>query len=428
MKISASIDELEVYLDGVLAPRAAEPVRVGHLFHQRGRIWFRYDRNWIATPAAFNLDPRLQLAAGDFHPDATHSNFGAFLDSSPDRWGQKLMDRREQLAAKVEGRRPRALYAWDYLIGVQDLTRMGSLRFRKPGQDMFLDHHPLPAPPVADLRMLEEIASRIASREPIKDLDQLGHWLAVLVAPGASLGGARPKANFRAVDGSLWIAKFPSRDDHRDEAAWEMLVHRLAAAAGVNVPPARLEQFASPFHTFCVRRFDREANGRRVFMSSAMTSLGKQDGTEGSYLELAEFLQSRGPSEALIQEDLRQLYRRAVFNVLVGNRDDHLRNYAFILTAEGWRLSPAYDMNPSSDKETHVLLLDEATSVPYLEPVLATCKYYGLDEAGAHMIVDEVVAAVEQWRDVAAQMRISRADVEFTAPAFSALTEWRAAH
>jgi serine/threonine-protein kinase HipA len=212
---------------------------------------------------------------------------GIFLDSSPDRWGQTLMDRREALQASDEERRPHPLQAWDYLIGVQDLTRQGALRFRFPRTETFLDAQLRAAPPVTTLPELPAVALEL-TRQHIDNLDHLRGWLAVLVAPGASLGGARPKANFVDTDGSLWIGKFPSRTDTRGVAAWETLTHTLARRADVDVPEARLARLGSDYHTFCVRRFDRE-HGARVFFASALTMTGRQQSEGASYLDLALF-------------------------------------------------------------------------------------------------------------------------------------------
>ena len=275
------------------------------------------------------------------------------------------MQRREALAARDEERRPRTLHAWDYLLGVQDATRQGALRFRAPGSEPFLAAEALAAPPVTRLGELESVARELTGRH-IDDLAQLRRWLAVLVAPGASLGGARPKANFMERDGTLWIGKFPAHGDHRDTGAWEYLAHRLGSRAGIDVPDARLVKF-SDFHTFCVRRFDR-AGGKRRFYASAMTMLGRERSEGTSYLELAQFLRLRG-DPTHIDADLEQLFRRVAFNVLVGNRDDHLRNHGFLLTKNGWRLAPAFDVNPNADKAEHVLDLDEGSPHPSIDAV-----------------------------------------------------------
>jgi serine/threonine-protein kinase HipA len=250
-------NSVDVWLD---ADFVVDPIRVGALAHDRGAVRFTYDPKWLQHPLSFSLDPDLSLGEGAFHPRPEQGNFRVFDDSAPDRWGQMLMRRREALNAKDEGRTARTLYAWDFLMGVRDLTRQGALRFQRAGENGFLADEPRAAPPVVGLRELESVALEITAKR-LDDLDALRRWLAVLVAPGASLGGARPKANFTAKDGSLWIAKFPSRDDERDIGAWESLTHTLAQRAGIDVPPADTHSFNSEFHTFSVRRFDRPMGG-----------------------------------------------------------------------------------------------------------------------------------------------------------------------
>jgi serine/threonine-protein kinase HipA len=409
---------LEVWLDSDLGPAC----QVGTLAHDRGQIRFHYDRDWLKDPRAFALDPDLSLDESPFFPKPELGNFGIFLDSSPDRWGQTLMKRREALQARDENRTPRTLYAWDFLIGVQDFTRQGALRFRRAGTDTFLGNEKMAAPPVTTLRELEAVAYQLSSRR-IDDLDALRKWLAVLVAPGASLGGARPKANFTEADGSLWIGKFPARDDDRDVGAWEHVAHTLARKAGVDVPPARLVRLNNDFHTFCIQRFDR-VQGTRRFYASAMTLLRKEHSEGTSYLELAQFLRAQGDA-AYAEADLAQLFRRIAFNVAVGNRDDHLRNHGFVLGETGWRLAPAFDVNPNVDKAEHVLNLDDADNRPNLETVLGTAMFYGLGDDQARQIVEEVAAAVDGWQDTARRAGIAGADINLTAGAFSAHAEFR---
>jgi serine/threonine-protein kinase HipA len=412
-------ESVEVWLD---ADFVSEKMRVGTLSHDRGAVRFAYEESWLKHPLSFALDPELTLDAGAFHPKAEQGNFRVFDDSAPDQWGQMLMRRREALLAKDEGRSPRTLYAWDFLLGVQDLTRQGALRFRRPGGQAFLADHAPPAPPVANLRELESVAIELTSKH-IDDLDALRRWLAVLVAPGASLGGARPKANFTEVDGSLWIAKFPSRDDERDIGAWESLTHGLAQGAGIDVPPSKLLSFQKHFHTFCTQRFDRMA-GRRRFYASAMAMLRK-DASEGtSYLELAEFLHQQGAKDH-VAPDLEQIFRRVTFNVAVGNRDDHLRNHGFLLTPTGWRLAPAFDVNPSIDKADHVLNLDETDNRPNMATVIDTSEWYDLSKDQGAAVVSEVLSVTRRWRQAATRLGIAMADIELMAGAFAS-SGWRA--
>lgn len=404
---------LEVWLDCDLGPAC----RVGTLAHDRGQVRFHYEREWLRDARAFALDPDLSLDEAPFFPRPESGNFGIFLDSSPDRWGQTLMKRREALQARDEKRTPRTLYAWDFLMGVQDITRQGALRFRLAGTEVFLGDEEMAAPPITTLRELEAVAYQLSSRR-LDDLDALRKWLAVLVAPGASLGGARPKANFTDADRSLWIAKFPARDDDRDVGAWEKLVHGLAQKAAVDVPAARAVRLNNEFHTFCVQRFDRVGGARR-FYASAMTLLRKEQSEGTSYLELAQFLRAKGDG-AHTSADLEQLFRRVAFNVAVGNRDDHLRNHGFVLGANGWRLAPAFDANPNIDKAEHVLNIDDSDNRPSLETVLGTSAFYGLTPARGRQIVEEVMSAVAGWQDAARTAGIARADIELMAGAFSA--------
>ena len=417
--MSSQAKVLEVWLDCDIAPACL----VGTLAHDRGLVRFHYDRNWLKDARAFALDPDLSLDEHPFFPRPELGNFGVFLDSSPDRWGQTLMKRREALQAKDEKRIARTLYAWDFLVGVQDFTRQGALRFRIAGTDEFLGNEKRAAPPITTLRELETVAFQLSNRR-IEDLDALRKWLAVLVAPGASLGGARPKANFTESDGSLWIAKFPARDDDRDVGAWEFVVHALAKKAGIDVPAAKLVRLNNEFNTFCVQRFDR-IHGVRRFYASAMTLLRKEQSEGTSYLELAQFLRANGDGEHAAA-DLEQLFRRVAFNVAVGNRDDHLRNHGFVLCANGWRLSAAFDVNPNIDKAEHVLNIDDADNSPSMDTVLTTGEFYGLSAARAMQVVEEVASAVDAWRDAARRAGIAGADVELTEGAFSAHAEYRA--
>lgn len=410
---------LEVWMD---ADFLNEQYRVGTLHNNNGSLRFEYEKSWFENPQAFNLDPDLSLDKAPFFPRPETGNFGIFLDSSPDRWGQTLLQRREALEAKDNGTKRRNLYAWDFLIGVQDLTRQGAFRFKLAGTDVFLDSHKLAAPPVTSLESLEAIAKQL-SQKKIDDLDILRKWLSVLVAPGASLGGARPKANFTESDGSLWIAKFPAKDDDRDIGAWEWVTHQLAERAGVVVPPAKLVRFGDGFHTFSVKRFDRNGD-RRVFYSSAMTVLKKAQSEGSSYLEIAQFIQRHG-AQAHIAEDLEQLFRRVAFNVAVGNRDDHLRNHGFLLTAAGWRLSPAFDVNPSITNADHVLHIDDHDNRPNLDTVLSTSGFYQLGDREARAIIEQVVSTAKTWSSAAKRFGISNADIELTAGAFSAVDDWQ---
>jgi len=369
----------------------------------RGSVRFSYEPGWLKVAHAFPLDPELDLTAGEFFPG--DSNFGVFMDSCPDRWGQILMKRREAVEAKEEGRTPITLGPWEFLLGVQDCTRMGALRFSRPGEQLFLADEALSAPPVTKIAELQSIAFEL-TRKKQDDPDKIKEWLKVLVAPGSSLGGARPKANLIDEDGSLWIAKFPSADDDYDVALWEKLLQDLAPRCGITVPDARLMQIGNGYHTFLVKRFDRHGGNRRFF-ASAMTMLGHVDTEDASYLDLAEFLATYGETDS-IGHDLEELFTRVVFNVATANRDDHLRNHGFIRSPAGWRLAPAFDMNPSFRKDEHVLSLDLYNRQPDMDVVLSTAGFYRLESSRAKQIIVAVCTVVGEWQTRARKLGLSR--------------------
>lgn len=369
---------------------------------ERGSVRFAYEPNWLRQAHAFPLDPELDLTAGEFFPG--DSNFGVFMDSCPDRWGQILMKRREAVEAREEGRTPIKLGTWEFLLGVQDCTRMGALRFSRTGEQIFLANEALSAPPVARIAELQAVAFEL-TRKKQDDLGKIKEWLKVLVAPGSSLGGARPKANLLDEDGSLWIAKFPSADDEYDVALWEKLLQELAQRCGLKVPEARLMQIGDGYHTFLVKRFDRHG-GKRCFFASAMTMLGHVDTEDASYLELAEFIATYGEADQ-IAHDLEELFTRVVFNVATANRDDHLRNHGFIRSPAGWRLAPAFDMNPSFKKDEHALSLDRYNRQPDMDVVLSTAGFYRLESSRAKEIIVEVCTAVGEWKGRAKKLGLS---------------------
>lgn len=393
-------EQIWVWLDD---PAFGSLQQIGTLSRgDRGSVRFAYDPKWLQHAHAFPLDPELDLTAGEFFPG--NSNFGVFMDSCPDRWGQILMKRREAVEAREEGRTPRTLGPWEFLLGVQDCTRMGALRFSRPGEQIFLADEALSAPPVARIAELQAVAFEL-TRKKQDDLDKIREWLKVLVAPGSSLGGARPKANLLDENGNLWIAKFPSADDDNDVALWEMLLQDMARACGITVPDARLMHIGTGYHTFLVKRFDRVGSQRRFF-ASAMTMTGHLDTEDASYLELAEFIATWGEVDH-ITRDLEELFTRVVFNVATANRDDHLRNHGFIRTPAGWRLAPAFDMNPSFRKEEHALYLDLHNHQPDMDIVLSTAEYYRLEMGRAKEIVRDVCKVVGEWKGLAKRLGLS---------------------
>ncbi len=412
-------DEIEVCVD---LERFEEPAAMGWLRRQRARsggvFSFEYARPWLERSDTFAFDPDLALVRGPQYPAAGRELFGIFLDSSPDRWGRVLMQRREAIRARREGRRPRALTEWDFLLGVHDETRLGALRFRQAPGLPFLDADPhQAAPPIASLRELHTASLAFEEHGDDEDHPQLERWLAQLFAPGTSLGGARPKASVRDEAGALCMAKFPSRKDTRDVGAWELVANRLAARAGIAVPEARgLRLPGSSYTTFLSRRFDRTPSGGRIAFVSAMTMTQRSDGEPGaSYLELVDLLQSRGAATAA---DCRQQFRRVVFSILIHNTDDHLRNHGFFLDATGLRLSPAFDLNPSIEGRDLSLAINEVETRCDVAIALEACGDYGLSRKDAERVSVEVGEAVGLWRQEAKALGISRWQQEEMATAF----------
>jgi len=380
---------------------------------------FEYASSWLQYPFGHNLDPDLQFFGGQQYLSGDKPNFGLFLDSSPDRWGRVLMRRREAIMSRKEGRKSDILFETDYLLGVYDENRMGGLRFKTEADGLFLSHEKqLAAPAWAMLRDLE-YASLQLEREEYKHDDEELKWLNMLMAPGSSLGGARPKASVTDLNGELWIAKFPSKNDTYDVGAWEMVVHQLAKDSGLHVAPAQLIKFSGRHHTFLTKRFDRLNGRQRIHFASAMTLLGHQDGSDHhagtSYLDLVSLIQQKGCE---VNENLKELWRRIAFNVIVKNTDDHLRNHGFLLSDAGWALSPAYDMNavPSGTGLT-LNISDEDNSLD-MDLVMSVAPYFRLNSKEARKIWDHIKKVASNWRNVATNYKISRHEQLQMEPAF----------
>ena len=382
---------------------------------------FEYDKDWLKkTSLKLTLDPELMPYSGRQYPSGKNI-FGLFADASPDRWGRVLMNKRERILAEKEGRKPSKLYDSDYLLGVYDETRMGGIRFKiNPDGPFLSDDKETAAPPWATLRTLEEASRNFESDE--SGLTE--KWLNQLIKPGSSLGGARPKATVVDTKEQLWIAKFPSRNDENDTGAWEIVVHDLAGLCGLNVPEAKLEKFSNLGSTYLIKRFDRVLN-KRVHFASAMTLLGKTDGASAadgtSYLDMAAFIKSYG---AQPKQDLLELWKRIVFNMAVTNTDDHLRNHAFILTEQGWILSPLYDVNPVPYGDELSLNVDEEDNSISIELAISTAVRFGISENDAKDYAKDILAIVsENWEKTASGYGINRRQIEEMRPAFSACYE-----
>ncbi len=366
---------------------------------------FTYDDHWIMSHEQFLLDPDIAWYGGRQYPYGKE-NFGVFLDSMPDNWGRTLIKRRAAINAKEAGNPPQILTDIDYLLGVHDLSRMGALRFKKDPEGDFLDiDSASPIPPWASIRELQYGAAVLESNV---DTDEVRKWLVMLMAPGSSLGGARPKANIIDEEGNLWIAKFPSSNDIIDKGAWEFLAHRLAIKAGIDMAECRLEKVAGKHHTFFTKRFDRDKAGR-IHFASAMTMTGKNEALirddTPSYLDMVEFLQFSGVH---ITENLHQLWRRMIFNIFISNTDDHLRNHGFLLNEHGWCLSPAYDINPSVDKNGLALNIDLDNNSLDISLAKSVSMYFRLTEYEMNEIIEEVRISVATWQEEANEIGISR--------------------
>lgn len=401
------------------------PTLMGTLETQRLRgnevFSFEYDHDWLQSRHVQQLDPDLQWFNGkQYLNDSSKANFGMFLDSSPDRFGQVLMRRREAALARLEARKPKKLFGTDYLLGVFDEHRMGALRFKQMKDGPFLDDNAdMAAPPWSSIRTLQQVSLKLEEEDVSEDPEYL-NWLNMLMAPGSSLGGARPKASVIDSDGHLWIAKFPSKNDPDNVGAWELVAYELAKLAGVDMAQCMAQVYAHANHTFLTKRFDRNKNRERIHFASAMTLLGYTDGADHldgvSYLELAEFITKYGSNPSA---DLRQLWRRIVFNICVSNTDDHLRNHGFLLTNSGWKLSPAYDINPIESGVGLKLNINELENALDLELALEVHSFFRLSKSQAKSIILEVTAAVSQWRHAASKIGLTKAQQELKVGAFS---------
>jgi serine/threonine-protein kinase HipA len=377
---------------------------------------FEYGKDWIKSEQQLLLDPDIQFYSGPQYPN-NKENFGVFLDSMPDTWGRTLMKKRATQEAKEKDEKTPTLYEIDYLLGVYDESRMGALRFKTDPNGPFLDNSANnPTPPWSSVRELQEAARNFESDTDNKDTKK---WLAILMAPGSSLGGARPKANLLDEHGNLWIAKFPSKNDTIDKGAWEFLAYQLAVDCGIDMALSRAAKISGNYHTFFTKRFDR-VKRERIHFSSAMTMTGNNEDiigdTPASYLDIAEFIQTSGVN---IDRNLHQLWRRIVYNIAISNTDDHLRNHGFILTPKGWVLSPAFDINPSIDKEGLALNIDLDSNALDLDLAKSVGEYFRLDNNQMDMIIEEVLISVRKWKTIADEIGISRAEQELMAGAFA---------
>jgi serine/threonine-protein kinase HipA len=401
-----------------------EPAYMGELKAEfiRGKEIFSlsYSNNWLNSSYSQILDPELQFYAGSQYASDEKQNFGVFLDSTPDRWGRLLMRRREAALVRSEVRAEKTLRESDYLLGVFDGHRMGAIRFKEDPEGPFLnDNDKLASPPWTSIGELEQISLRLEDEDAVDDPEYL-KWLTMLVNPGSSLGGARPKASVLDNKKNLWIAKFPSRNDNKDIGGWEMVVNELARNAGLNVAISRIQKFSSNYNTFFTKRFDRTEDGERIHYASAMTMLGYTDDTDFhdgvSYLEIAEFLTNNG---ADVETDLTELWSRIVFNIFISNTDDHLRNHGFILTEQGWILSPVFDINPNEDGSGLSLNISLDDNSLDLDLALEVADYFRLTNNNALKKIEIIKKSIQNWRRVANKYQLSKSEQELMAKVFN---------
>ena len=397
-----------------------KPTLVGvlsaHFAKGKKAFSFEYDKDWLKTDAQRLLDPDIDFYSGPQYP-ANKENFGIFLDSMPDTWGKTLMKRRAAQDARAKHEKARTLYEIDYLLGVFDESRMGALRFKTELEGPFLDNDGhSPTPPWSSLGDLQEAAKQLESDD---QSEAVRKWIAVLIAPGSSLGGARPKANVFDPKKNLWIAKFPSKTDTIDKAAWEFLAYLLATAAGIHMADSKIEKISGQYHTFLTRRFDRD-HGKRIHFASAMTMTGNTEviikESAPSYLEIVEFIENYGTD---VEANLHQLWRRIVFNIAISNTDDHLRNHGFILTEKGWILSPAYDLNPSIEKEGLSLNIDMDDNGLSFDLAKSVGEYFRLNNAEMETILNDVLTVVKDWKTVANRIGIKKSEIALMSSAFN---------
>ncbi|SDI27891.1 type II toxin-antitoxin system HipA family toxin [Winogradskyella thalassocola] len=401
--------------DGLETPTLVG-VLSAHFAKGKKAFSFEYDKDWLKTDAQRLLDPDIMFYSGPQYPN-NKENFGIFLDSMPDTWGKTLMKRRAAQEARAMNEKASTLYEIDYLLGVYDESRMGALRFKTEMDGPFLDNdNQNPTPPWSSLGELQEAVNQLESDDYS---DAIRKWIAVLIAPGSSLGGARPKANILDAKKNLWIAKFPSKTDTVDKAAWEFLAYQLATAAGIQMADSKIEKISGQYHTFLTRRFDRN-NRKRIHFASAMTMTGNTEDilkdSAPSYLEIVEFIENYGVD---VDANLHQLWRRIVFNIAISNTDDHMRNHGFLLTPKGWILSPAYDLNPSIEKEGLSLNIDMDDNALSFDLAKSVGAYFRLNDTEMNAILIDVLTVVKDWKVVAKDIGIKNSEITLMSAAFS---------
>lgn len=379
---------------------------------------FSFSKEWLSKYGDIFLSEDLHNFTGIQYTKPGKDIFSCFSDALPDRWGRTLLNRREQISAKEEKRPVKHLSSFDYLIGIDDFSRMGGFRFAENPDGNFINSDPvLKVPPLSNVRQLMQAAHEIEASEEKHQLPDK-KWINQLINPGTSLGGARPKASIIDEDGSLTIAKFPSQKDLYDMAKWEHFAHVMAKKAGINVAETRNIP-GIEYHILLSKRFDRTPKGRRIHFASSLTLLGLTDGDNAStgygYPDIIDFIIQHGSN---VEKNLEELYRRVAFNIIIGNSDDHFRNHGFLLTRKGWELSPAYDLNPTLS-ETQSLLISHNTNESNLKILEQSADEYFLSKDKAIKIINEVKGAMQSWQSEARRIGLPQRDIIMFAPRFS---------
>lgn len=392
-----------------------KPELVGELCYEKLRgsesYAFRFDDNWLKFHAGIKLSEDINNYPGLQYTQPGNDIFGCFSDALPDRWGRTLLKRREQIQASEEKRAVRNLSSFDYLMGIDDFSRMGGFRLKRELDGDFINVSPsLKIPPQTELRQLV-LASQEVEKSEENDVLPEKKWIAQLIQPGTSLGGARPKAGVLDDSGNLCIAKFPSRKDDYDTGLWEHFSHLLARKAGIYAAQTKVLGGLGKYHTLLSKRFDRTDEGKRIHFASSMSLIGLRDGDNAQggygYLNIVDFILQ---SCCDVEKNLQELYRRVAFNICIGNSDDHFRNHGFLLTPRGWTLSPAYDMNPTLN-EYQSLLINESSNKADIRTLLESCESYMIKKEVAENIIRQVQAAVAGWENLAVLLQIPAREV-----------------
>ena len=393
-----------------------KPLLVGELGYESLRgsdsYSFKYDNEWLHQYGGLFLSADINNYPGQQYTQPGRDIFGCFSDALPDRWGRLILNRREQILAAEERRPVRKLSSFDYLMGIDDFSRIGGFRFKESKDGGFVNcTKSLRIPPLPDIKTLVAASMEIEKSEDMNQLPEK-KWIQQLIHPGTSLGGARPKAGVIDETGSLCVAKFPSRNDDYDVGLWEHHSHLLAKEAGIVAAETSVMESGERYHALLSKRFDRITEGHRRHFASAMTLLGLTDGRDAKtghgYLDIVDFILQNCCD---VEENLRQLYRRVAFNIAIGNSDDHFRNHGFLLTPRGWTLSPAYDMNPTLN-EYQALLINSTTNHADLNVLFDSSEEYMISKGEAIQIINEVKSGVSHWKSIATRLGIAKREID----------------